>query len=99
MGCCLLHKRPGGIGYFSEVEFFTTSIQRLSIWGYCVATGLRHDQLNHDLKKSPEDKHILLMEAAYNTGDKDIYYKLMQKADHVLKESKTIIDKLDEEPA
>ena len=27
-----------------------------------------------------EEKYILLMEAAYAATDKDIYYKLMQKA-------------------
>jgi len=35
---------------------------------------------------SPEEKYILLMEAAYTTEDKNTYYKLMQKADQVLKD-------------
>ena len=33
---------------------------------------------------SPEEKYIL-MEAAYTATDKNTYYKLMQKADQVLK--------------
>ena len=32
-----------------------------------------------------EEKYILLMEAAYTATDKGTYYKLMQKADQVLK--------------
>ena len=34
---------------------------------------------------SPEEKYILLMEAGYTATDKNTYYKLMQKADQVLK--------------
>ena len=41
---------------------------------------------------SPEAKYILLMEAAYTATDKDTYYKLMQKADQVLKETQATED-------
>ena len=48
---------------------------------------------------SPEEKYILLMEAAYNATDKDTYYKLMQKADQVLKDSQATVDSIDSEAA
>ena len=48
---------------------------------------------------SPEEKYILLMEAAYTTADKDTYYKLMQKADQVLKDSQVTVDSIDAEAA
>ena len=41
---------------------------------------------------SPEEKYILLMEAAYTATDKDTYYKLMQKADQVLKDAQSTVD-------
>ena len=44
---------------------------------------------------SPEEKYILIMEAAYTATDKDSYYKLMQKADQVLKDTKATIDNID----
>ena len=46
-----------------------------------------------------EDKYILLMEAAYTATDKDTYYKLMQKADQVLKDSQVTVDSIDAEAA
>ena len=48
---------------------------------------------------SPEEKYILLMEAAYNATDKDTYYKLMQKADQVLKDGHTTVDIIDAKAA
>ena len=48
---------------------------------------------------SPEDKYMLLMEAAYTTADKNTYYKLMQKADQVLKEAQATADSIDAEAA
>ena len=48
---------------------------------------------------SPEEKYILLMEAAYTTADKNTYYKLMQKADQVLKEAQATVDSIDAEAA
>ena len=48
---------------------------------------------------SPEEKYILLMEAAYTAADKDIFYKLMQKADQVLKDSPVTVDSIDAEAA
>ena len=48
---------------------------------------------------SPEEKYILLMEAAYTTVDKHIYYKLMQKADQVLKDAQVSVDSIDAEAA
>ena len=47
----------------------------------------------------PEEKCILLMEAAYTATDKDTYYKLMQKADQVLKDSQATVDSIDSEAA
>ena len=48
---------------------------------------------------SPEEKYILLMEAAYTATSKDTYYKLMQKADQVLKETQATVDNIDAEAA
>ena len=48
---------------------------------------------------SPEVKYILLMEAAYTATDKDTYYKLMQQADQVLKDSQATVDSIDSEAA
>ena len=48
---------------------------------------------------SPEEKYILLMEAAYTAADKDTYYKLIQKADQVLKDSQVTVDSIDAESA
>jgi len=39
------------------------------------------------------------MEAAYTTADKNIYYKLMQKADQVLKDALATLDSIDSEAA
>ena len=48
---------------------------------------------------SPEEKYILLMEAAYTAVDKHTYYKLMQKADQVLKNAQASVDSIDAEAA
>ena len=48
---------------------------------------------------SPEEKYILLLEAAYTTADKNTYYKLMQKADQVLKDAQAAADKIDADAA
>ena len=44
---------------------------------------------------SPAEKYILLMEAVYTTPDKDTYYKLMQKADQLLKDTQATVDSID----
>ena len=48
---------------------------------------------------SPEEKYILLMEAAYTATNKDTYYKLMQKADQVSKVTQATVDNIDAEAA
>ena len=48
---------------------------------------------------SPEEKYILLMEAAYTATNKDTYHKLMQKADQVLKDTQATVDTIDAEAA
>ena len=48
---------------------------------------------------SPEEKYIILMEAAYTDTDRETYYKLMQKADQVLKDTQAAIDSIDAEAA
>ena len=48
---------------------------------------------------SPEENYILLMEAAYTATDKDTYYKLMQKADQVLKDTQVTVDNIEAEAA
>ena len=48
---------------------------------------------------SPEEKYILLMEAAYTATDKETYYKLMQKADQFCKYIQVTIDSIDSEAA
>ena len=48
---------------------------------------------------SPQEKYILLMEAAYTATDKETYYKLMQQADQVLKHIQATVDSIDAEAA
>ena len=48
---------------------------------------------------SPEEKYILLMETAYIATDKDTYYKLMQKADQILKDAQVTAERIDAEAA
>ena len=48
---------------------------------------------------SPEEKYILLMEAAYTNEDKYTHYKLMQKADQVLKDAWAAVEGIDSEAA
>ncbi len=48
---------------------------------------------------SPEEKYIFLMEAAYTTADKNTCYRLMQKADQVLKDAQATVDSFDSEAA
>ena len=55
--------------------------------------------MTHCWQMSPDEKYILLMEAAYTATDKDTYYKLMQKADQVLKDMQATIDNIDAEAA
>ena len=60
---------------------------------------MRHCQLTRSWQMSPEEKYILLMEAAYTATDKDTYYKLMQKADQVLKDTQATVNNVDAEAA
>jgi len=39
---------------------------------------------------TPEEKYILLMDAAYEAKDKVIYHQLMQKAHQILKSERSI---------
>ena len=39
---------------------------------------------------TPEEKYILLMDAAYQAKDKVIYHQLMQKADQIIKSKRAI---------
>ena len=45
----------------------------------------------------PEEKYILLMEAAYTAANKDTYYELMQNADKVLKDTHITADNINAE--
>ncbi|AHF64096.1 hypothetical protein Syncc8109_1740 [Synechococcus sp. WH 8109] len=60
---------------------------------------MRHYWLTSDWQMSPEEKYILLMEAAYAAEDKITYYMLMQKADQVLKDAQASVDNTDAEAA
>ncbi|WP_186493493.1 hypothetical protein [Synechococcus sp. A15-62] len=55
--------------------------------------------MTHSGQMSPEEKYILLMEAAYTATDKDTYYKLMQKADQVFKDTQVTADNIEAEAA
>ena len=99
MGCRVLPEEPSGFKCFAWVAIYTFGGQRLSIFGYCPTSGLRHYSLTNDWQMSPEEKYILLMEAAYTTADKNTYYKLMQKADQVLKEAQATVESIDAEAA
>ena len=48
---------------------------------------------------TPEEKFILLMEAAYAAPDKETYHALMQQADRILKENQVAMDHLNSEAA
>ena len=99
MGCRVLPEESSGFNCFALVAIYTFCGQRSSIFGYCPTSGLRHYSLTNDWQMSPEEKYILLMEAAYTTADKNTYYKLMQKADQVLKEAQATVDSIDAEAA
>ena len=99
MGCRVLPEEPSGCQCFAWVAIDKFFEQRLSIFGYCPTSGLRHYRVNHGWQMSPEEKYILLMEAAYIAADKDTYYKLMQKADQVLKDSQVTVDSIDADAA
>ena len=99
MGCRVLLEESSGFKCFAQVATYTFVGQRLSILGYCATPELRHYLLNHNWQMSPEEKYILLMEAAYTATDKDTYYKLIQKADQVLKNTQATVDIIDAEAA
>ena len=95
----MLPEESSGFKCFAWVAIYTFGGQRLSIFGYCPTSVFRHYLLTDDWQMSPEEKYILLMEAAYTTADKNTYYKLMQKADQVLKEFQANVDSIDAEAA
>ena len=95
----MLLEKPSGFKCFAQVAIYTISQRGLSIFGYCAAPELRHDQLTHGWQMSPEEKYIILMEAAYTATDKETYYKLMQKADQVLKDIHLTLESIDSEAA
>ena len=99
MGCRVLPEESPGFKCFTWVAIYTFDGQRLSIVGYCRTPRLRHYRVNHGLRMSPEEKYILLMEAAYTATDSDAYYKLMQKADQVLKDTQATVDSINAEAA
>ena len=99
MGCRVLPEEPSGFKCFAWVAIYTFGGQRLSIFGYGPTSGLRHYSQTNHWQMSPEEKYILLMEAAYTTEDKNTYYKLMQKADQVLKDAQAAVDRIDSEAA
>jgi hypothetical protein len=99
MGCRVLPEESSGFKCFAWVAIYTFRGQRLSIFGYCSTSGLRHYSLTNHWQMSPEEKSILLMEAAYTTEDKYTHYKLMQKADQVLKDAWAAVEGIDSEAA
>ena len=99
MGCPVLPEESSGFKCFAWVAIYTFGRQRLGILGYYLTSGLRHYSLTDHWQMSPEEKYILLMEAAYTTADKNTHYKLMQKADQVLKDAQATVDIIDSEAA
>ena len=99
MGCRVLPEESSGFKCFVWVASYTFCGQRLSIFGYCSTSGLRRYSLTNHWQMSPEEKYILLMEAAYTTEDKNNHYKLMQKADQVLKDAWAAVEGIDSEAA
>ena len=95
----MLPEKPSGFECFTQVAIYTISQRVLSVLGYCAALEIRHDQLTHGWQMSPEDKYIFLMEAAYTATDIETYYKLMQKADQVLKDIHLTLESIDSEAA
>ena len=72
---------------------------KIEHFGYCSTSGLRHYSLTNHWQMSPEEKYILLMEAAYTTKDKYTHYKLMQKVDQVLKDALAAVEGIYSEAA
>ena len=99
MGCRVLPEESSGFKCFAWVAIYTFGERRLGIFGYCPTSGLRHYSLTNDWQMSPEEKYILLMEAAYKTADKNTHYKLMQKADQVLREAQATVGSIEAEAA
>ena len=99
MGCRVLPEESSGFKCFTWVAIYTFGDQRISIFCYCPTPGFWHYSLTNDWPMSPEEKYILLMEAAYTTADKNTYYKLLQKADQVLKDAQANVDSIDSEAA
>ena len=99
MGCRVLPEESSGFKGFAWVAIYTFGGQKLSIFGYYSTSGLRHYSLTDHWQMSPEEKYILLMEAAYTTEDKYTHYKLMQKADQVLKDAWAAVEGIDSEAA
>ena len=99
MGCRVLPEESSGFKCFTWVAIYTFGGQRLSIFGYCPTSGLRHYRVNHGWQMSPEEKYILLLEAVYTTEDKYTHYKLMQNADQVLKDAWAAVEGIDSEAA
>ena len=87
MGCRVLPEESSGFKRFAWVAIYTFRGQGLSIFGYCPTSGLRHYLLANDWQMSPEEKCIILMEAAYTAAETHTFYKLIQKADQVLKDA------------
>ena len=90
----MLPEESSGFQCFAWVAIYTFGGKRLSIFGYCPTSELRNYLLTNDWQMSPEEKYILLMEAADTTADKNTYYKLMQKADQVLKEAQATVNSI-----
>ena len=99
MGCRVLPEESSGFKCFAWVAIYTFCGQRLSIFGYCSTSRLRHYSLTNHWQMSPEEKYILLMEAAYTTEDKCTHYKLMQKADQLLKDAWAAVEGIESEAA
>ena len=95
----MLLEKPSDFKRFTQVAIYTIGQRGLSIFGYCAAPELRHDQLTHGWQMSPEEKYILLMEAAYTATNKDTYYELMQNAHQFFKNTQATVDNIDAEAA
>jgi hypothetical protein len=95
----VLPEESSGFKRFAWVAIYTFGGQRLSVLGCWPTSGLRSYSLTNDWQMSPEEKYILLMEAAYITADQNTHYKLMQKADQVLKDAQATVDSIDSEAA
>ena len=99
MGCRGLLEGPASVQCSTQVTTYAIGEGPLSIFRYGIWFQLWHHSSSCTQQMTPEEKFILLMEAAYAAPDKETYHALMQQADRILKENQVAMDHLNSEAA